>query len=492
MKRGLTGYFAPLSPRDAAYLYDDRPGHREMLVACYVFDAPSTTPSCRSTEALRAWMHARLGAAPFLTRKVRLAPCDLDLPVWVPVDRVDLTEHVHLHRAEGPWPVLRDIIAGIAAEPLDLRRPPWELHAVTGARYAHGTGAVTAIVVKAHHCAVDGMGMRALEAGLFSPAGAQGDGSVPAPAHPAETAVRAALGAPLQAIRFARGLHSTRGRDTGDVIPPPQGNAPQDGVDHSAPPSRDRPVTRFNAPLSGTPVFGIGEIPIAEVRAARAAVPGATVNDVLLSAVGGALRRLLADAGELPGESLSALVPISLRLIDTASGAARGLDASSANQLALGTVDLRTDIADPAERLAAVAVSASAEKARWMAPEVRQARSRMDSAPAWLLALRARARRASGTSGAARTLRNTMVSNLPEPAGRPAFDGAPLRSAFGVLPVVDGDRIRHLFSTSGDRIVLCVNTDRDALDDPGRYAASVVAEVGALARAAPVTPPDGE
>ena len=489
MKRGLTGHFAPLSPRDAAYLYDERPGRREMLVACYVFDAAPTTPSCSGPDALRGWMRARLGAAPFFTRAVRFAPLHLDLPAWVPVDRVDLSEHVHLHRIEGGWPVLRGVLTEIAAAPIDLRRPPWELHAVTGGRFPDGPAAVTVIVLKVHHCAVDGMGLRDLEATLFAPDGAPVRGAARSPAHPAETAVRAALGSPLQSMRFVRGLRATRGGDTGEASPSAQGPAAPGGVP-PAHPSRNRPATRFNRPVSGAPVFEIGLLPIADVREARSAAPGATVNDVLLSAVGGALRRFLDDAGERPDASLAALVPISLRLPDGASARARGLDADSANQLALGTVDLCTDIADPAERLAAVADSSAREKARWMAPEVRHARSRMDTAPAWLLAVRGwAARRGSGATAGAGPLRNTMVSNLPAPAGGPTFDGAPLRAEFGVLPVVDGDRVRHLFSTSGGRIILCVNADRDAVGDLAGYVDSVAREVDSLRRAAQLTRP---
>src|SRR5699024_5639534 len=117
-------------------------------------------------------------------------------------------------------------IARIAAEPIDLRRPPWELHAVTGARFTDGPGAVTVIVLKVHHSAVDGMGVRDLEAKLFTRDGAPEHGARSS-AHPAETAARAVLGAPVQALRFARGLAATRGSDTGDAAPSAQDTAPQ-------------------------------------------------------------------------------------------------------------------------------------------------------------------------------------------------------------------------------------------------------------------------
>ena len=49
------------------------------------------------------------------------------------------------------------------------------------------------------------------------------------------------------------------------------------------------------------------------IRKIRALVPGCTVNDVILSIVGGAMREYLDDKGELPMTSLTAMCPISLR-----------------------------------------------------------------------------------------------------------------------------------------------------------------------------------
>ncbi len=57
-----------------------------------------------------------------------------------------------------------------------------------------------------------------------------------------------------------------------------------------------------------------------------------------------------------------------------------------------------------------------------------------------------------------------------------------MQGAFGVLPVVDGDRLRHLFSTSGDRILLSVSADPEALADVPEYLALIRAELSELLR----------
>src|SRR5699024_2777974 len=189
MQRGLTGHFEMLSPRDAAFLYDEGPRNHEMLVACYVFDATNGSPSCASAGRLREWMPRRLGAADFFTRRIRRAPFDIGLPCWIPADPV-LSEHVRLHRVAGGHAELMAAIADLASTRLDLSRPPWELHAITGGHGLCGLGEVTVIVLKVHHCAADGMGLRAAESALFS----EGPVAAPRPAnapHPVETSMRA-------------------------------------------------------------------------------------------------------------------------------------------------------------------------------------------------------------------------------------------------------------------------------------------------------------
>src|SRR3546814_20339484 len=93
-------------------------------------------------------------------------------------------------------------------------------------------------------------------------------------------------------------------------------------------------------------------VALADVAEIRRKVPGATVNDVVLTTVGGALRKYLSKHKELPKESLVAVAPINLRGKDKDAGKA----STPGNQVSAMSVPLRTDIADPLERLAAVRV----------------------------------------------------------------------------------------------------------------------------------------
>ena len=107
------------------------------------------------------------------------------------------------------------------------------------------------------------------------------------------------------------------------------------------------PETRFNAPVGPHKMFDATRVALADIAKVRAKVPGATVNDVILATCAGALRKYLQAHGELPKESVVAVAPINRR-------GKGGKADSPGNQVTAMSVPLRTDIADPLKRLAAI------------------------------------------------------------------------------------------------------------------------------------------
>src|SRR3546814_15801241 len=67
------------------------------------------------------------------------------------------------------------------------------------------------------------------------------------------------------------------------------------------------PGTRVNVPVGPHKMFDATTVALADVAEIRRKVPGATVNDVVLTSVGGALRKYLVKHKELPKESLVAV-----------------------------------------------------------------------------------------------------------------------------------------------------------------------------------------
>ena len=100
--------------------------------------------------------------------------------------------------------------------------------------------------------------------------------------------------------------------------------------------------TRFNGSATPHRVFEARFHDLADFKRIKGCVPKATINDVTLAYVGGALRHYLEGYDELPEESLVAACPASIRSTDE-----RG---AGGNRLFGRLHPLGTSIADPLER----------------------------------------------------------------------------------------------------------------------------------------------
>ena len=106
------------------------------------------------------------------------------------------------------------------------------------------------------------------------------------------------------------------------------------------------PPTRFNQKISPHRVWDAVRFDLADFKAIKNVVPGATINDVVLTVCGSAMSRYLADKNESPETSLAALVPVSVRT-SKESGTA-------GNKVHLTRTSLKTLESDPLKHLAAV------------------------------------------------------------------------------------------------------------------------------------------
>ncbi|PPJ06408.1 wax ester/triacylglycerol synthase family O-acyltransferase [Nocardia cyriacigeorgica] len=439
-----------LHPRDAVFVYDETDRHLSNIVAVYAFAAstPLTYPQ------VTAWMRARLGLSALFHRRLQRVPMDLDLPYWVPDPILELRDHVFL-TAPRTWDDVRRRIATIASARMDLSRPPWELHVMDQVHDVPGLdGAATFVVVKFHHSVGDGVATRKLELALF------GDSPPPPSAEVVHawptlaTALRTTDALTVGTARFATGLFRTRSAAAEAADRAEAGDLHQ--------PRPLRPATRFNRGVQHPLTFDLVTLPLTELHEAKAGSPfRVTINDLMLTTVSLALAAYLSEKGELPTDSLAAMVPMSMRKTTTWT---------SANQLCQMYVDLHTDIPDPIARLRAVNRSASLEKQRNSDPAVLRAETRVETSPAWLLRLAgwARAQRSFETADTV-PLMNTTISNVPPVATDLEFLGRPVARIFGVLPTMDGDGLRHLITSQGNEIVISVSTDTTMMADLPHY-----------------------
>ncbi|WP_227997411.1 wax ester/triacylglycerol synthase family O-acyltransferase [Nocardia australiensis] len=468
---GLRVTAEQLTPRDAVFVYDEFERHPSNIVAAYVFDAAAAEATPTSSEQAYAWVRDRLGYSKLFHRRLERVPGDIDLPYWVPDREFDIRDHVTVG---GPqlreWSEVRRRIAEIAATRMDLSRPPWGIHIFDQVAGYPGKSAVTVVVLGFHHSVGDGVATRELELKLFG----GNDFPLPEPViddreWSAPAAVLRAVGVlPYRCVRFGAGL--VRTRSAAKTV------AARVAADEIREPIAHRPATRFNRRIGSGLAFDLVTIPMRSVLDAKTgSAERITVNDLMLTVVSGALATYLAEKGETPSASLAAMVPISMR------GIAQW---NSVNQLCQMSVDLHTDRTDPLERLHEIRLSAQREKRRYADSAVIRRESRMQTSPAWLLRLAgwARAQRVFDDADTV-PLSNTTISNVPPTGDRLEFRGAPVVNAIGVLPIMDGDGLRHLITSQGDELVISFSADAEMLPDPEHYGELLVRSFQELAAA---------
>jgi WS/DGAT/MGAT family acyltransferase len=199
------------------------------------------------------------------------------------------------------------------------------------------------------------------------------------------------------------------------------------------------------------------------------AVPGATVNDVALAVVGGALRGYLLTHDELPGARLVAAVPISTRLPG---------DVRDGNRISIMMSSLATDVADPLERVAAIAAATRARKERANAVRARALADAAQVIPGALVGVAMR--RLAPLVASRRPLANVVVTNVPGPPDPLYGFGARMVACFGLGPIMDGLGIIHLVGSYAGTFTAC----REMVPDPEFYGKCIEAAMAELVAAA--------
>ncbi|MFT3853860.1 MAG: wax ester/triacylglycerol synthase family O-acyltransferase [Ilumatobacteraceae bacterium] len=452
-----------LSGQDASFVYSELPNAPMHITGVTIYD-PSTAPGGKVTfKGILAYMEARLHLARSFRQKMVRVPFDLDHPWWVEDAEFDLEYHVrHIALPKpGDWRQFCIQVARLHARPLDMNRPLWETYVIEGLDGMEGVPKGSfALVSKTHHAAIDGKSGVEIANAIHTATPIVEE--IDAPAVPwkgekdpsaAELYTRAMANLvrrPLRAARVTSHLVPGLGRAFGVA-------RRNDGAVNLG----NAPRTRFNGPVSAHRVVDARFFGFADLKPMRAKVPGATVNDVALSVIGGALRAYLEGESELPDVAMRAMTPVSVRV--------ESEKADMGNQVSAMVVSLATDIADPVERLAAVHRSTAGSKELTQAIGARTLTDLSQLAPGALIGLGTRvagtfARR--GNSGAV----NCVVTNVPGWREPLYFAGARTVRSFGAGPVTDGMGLINIVTSYEQDFVLSFTSCREIMPDPARYA----------------------
>ena len=148
-----------LTPLDASFL-DVESETAHMHVGWAALFAPPPDGSAPSFETLRDHIEGRLCQAPRYRQKLARVPLGFNAPVWVDDRDFDIDRHV-LRAPSADWDSLVDM--AMSAQ-LDRGRPLWEIWIADGLEDGR-----IGVVGKAHHCMVDGLAAVELAALLLDP-----------------------------------------------------------------------------------------------------------------------------------------------------------------------------------------------------------------------------------------------------------------------------------------------------------------------------------
>ncbi len=459
-----------MSGLDASFLYLESPTTPMHVGSLVVYDQSLAPDGVVRFREILDLIGERVALARCFRQKVVRVPLDLDHPWWVEDEDFDLEHHVrHIALPKpGDWRQLCILTARLVSLPLDPTRPLWELWVIEGLDAVEGYPPGSfAVVSKIHHAAIDGMSGAEIFAALHDPEpGAHreiADEWRPEPEpSPLELLARAGIGnvtRPLAGLQALGRLVPAVGRTVRSLR---RGDA---GLPRLRP-----PITRFNTTVSSHRVFEGRRFALTDVKRVRSLVPGATVNDVVLAVVGGALRRYLSHHDELPDRSLVAMAPVSTRPPERAG---RG-----GNEVSSLFVPLGTDIADPVGRLEAVhrATRASKELDRAIGARVLTDFGRFG--PMRLASLAARLYTRTGLARRTGMPMNCVVTNVPGPQFPLYMGRARVLDIYGIGPILDGMGLIHPVMSYDGGLTISFTGCRDQMPDPGVYAAFIEASMG--------------
>src|SRR5207248_3273264 len=217
------------------------------------------------------------------------------------------------------------------------------------------------------------------------------------------------------------------------------------------------PESPLNVPIGPHRRFEMVDIPLAKVKAVRAA-RGGTVNDVILATVAGALRTWLTGRGAAPAADLRVLVPVSMR-----SRKERG---TYGNQVSAVFCPLPLTEPNPSERLRKVHDAMMNVKKSGSAVGAHALSRLGDFAPPQLLAQAARLQ-------AVTRMFNLVVTNVPGPQFPLYLLGKKMLRFFPQVPLAAQQAVGIALLSYDGRIGVGLIGDAEAARDLAGLAGSM-------------------
>jgi diacylglycerol O-acyltransferase len=455
----------------SGFLYGETPGWHMHVGAVMLLDPIGAAGF--GFEAVKRLYAQRLGRVPNLRARLVEVPLGLDRPALADDPGFDVD--AHCQRATLPPPgtfrQLSDVVGDLMARKIDRQRPLWETWWIDGL----DDGRV-AIFTKLHHALVDGVSGMQLAALVMDTEPAPGPEaettwaaspglSEPSPSmlHLGAGAARTLAALPWRSVRYLNQLAHQSVTYVSYAARP-----------DSPPLAFSAPRTAFNVPIGSGRCVAACSLPMDDILAVKQTF-GTSVNDILLTIVGGALRQHLDERGELPRAPLVAQVPVSVR--------APGTEQELGTQVVNMFTTLATDVGESAERLRVV--SSVTRRAKQFQHDLfaDRAVALPDLVPPCVISLGARAFTGLGLERHVR-LFNAIVSDV---RGSPIdlyIAGARVDAIYPLGPLLLGAALNVTALSHLDRLHVGIVATPDALPDPWAVAEHMQTELSRLHAAA--------
>jgi len=410
---------ARLSVQDGLFLLAETRETPVHVGGLQIFKVPSRA-SASFVAKLADKLRTYPVSAPPLNYQLAAGIAGKVMPSWEVNDHVDLDYHFR-HSAlprPGGERELGVLVSRLHSNAMDLSRPLWEYHLIEGLE-----GDRFAVYTKLHHAMFDGAAaMRLINLATNPRKSYSAPFWADASRRPTESTVHSgsllerlpgAIGDELKSLpSLARGLAATAQAALGV------------GADSGLASIIEAPRTLLNVRVGAQRRVATYAVSLDRMKAIATA-GGGTINDAVLAACSGALRRYLAERDALPEHTLTVAVPMALQ---HAEGAAAG------NAVTCLIARLGTDIEDVRQRFETIRSSCVAGKAQLKAMTQTAAMHFITllSVPVLLQTL------VPGAEKLIPPQSNLIISNVPGSRERLYFHGAEMLAHYPVSQVGHG------------------------------------------------------
>jgi diacylglycerol O-acyltransferase len=471
-------HYDRLSALDAMFLEIEAPNVHMHVAAIALFETgPLANPDgTLAFDRIRMKLEHALDVSPRFKQKLAHVPLTGD-PVWLDDPRFNVAYHVR-HTSlprPGSTRMLKRLAGRILSQKLDRSKPLWEMWVVEGVEDTK-----FGLIVKAHHCMVDGISGFDLFTGMLR---LDTDATVePAPKwypRPAPTPARLLV----EEIRRRASLPLSLLASTPDLA-----RRPLALVDEAreALAGLSETITAGLEPTMSTPInleigpyrrFDWTRTEISAIKEVRSRL-GGTLNDVVLATAAGAIGRYLRQRGSRTDDGIfRAQIPVSIR-----SDSERG---QAGNRVVMLMADLPIDERDPCKRLHSVTETTQKLKQSRQRSGVEFLEQLSDRAGSSLWQLFARFATWQRSF-------NVVITNVPGPQQPVYLLGARMLAIHPLVPLAFNQALGiALFSYDGV-LFWGINSDWDALPDVHDLAGFIDEEFESLHKAASARAPRGE